>query len=80
MVTNQQFDLDQILLTWDYKNEQTKADFLEDLYKIYKPADKTYTGLWQRFLKDIGKIFVEDYKQDPEGLRKFLNGARPRLS
>lgn len=80
MVTTSQFDLNKILLTWDYKNEQTKADYLEILFKIYEPADRTYTGLWQRFLKDIGKIVLEDFKEDPEGLRKILNGAGPKLS
>lgn len=38
-----------VLLTWDVKAEQRKADFLEYLYDLYKPEDHTYTGLYQDF-------------------------------
>ena len=44
------FDHQEVLNNWDFKAEQRKADFLEHLYQMYKPANHYYTGLWERFL------------------------------
>lgn len=46
------FDHQEVLNSWDFKEEQKKADFLERLYQVYKPTDHCYTGLWQRFLNE----------------------------
>ena len=62
LTTNQE----QILLTWDYKAEQVKADFIELLYKVHKPESRTYTGLWQQFVQDISNIIREEICSDPE--------------
>lgn len=60
-ITNfQGFDWQSVLDTWDVKEEQIKADFLEVLYDLYKPEDHTYTGLWQRFEKDAA-VTLRDY-------------------
>ena len=54
------FNLDQILTSWDTAWEQSKADFLDELYEFYTPDDYCYTGLFQRYQKDLGE-FVRDY-------------------
>jgi hypothetical protein len=68
MVSETQFDQNEVLKEWDFKAEQAKADFLESLFHMYKPEDRTYTGLWQRFIGDLGKIVREEFANDPEGL------------
>ncbi len=70
------FDLDRILLVWDFKAEQAKADCLELLYQIYEPEDKTYTGLWQRFVTDLGRMFLNEFKEDAHGLRELLDATK----
>ena len=76
MVTDSKFDLDRILLAWDFKAEQAKADCLELLYQIYEPEDKTYTGLWQRFLTDLGRMFLNEFKEDAHSLRELLDATK----
>ena len=76
MVTDSKFDLDRILLVWDFKAEQAKADCLELLYQIYEPEDKTYTGLWQRFLTDLGRMFLNEFKEDAHSLRELLDATK----
>jgi hypothetical protein len=66
MVSSLTVDQEQILLTWNYKDEQAKADFIELLYRIYKPESRTYTGLWQRFAQDISNIIREKICSDPK--------------
>jgi len=47
------FDLEDILANWDTQAEQRKADFLEALYDFYRPDNGLYTGLFQRFQRDL---------------------------
>ena len=47
------FDLENILKTWDTQAEQRKADFLESLYDFYGIENGLYTGLFERFQRDI---------------------------
>jgi len=50
------------LETWNVSLEQEKADFTEHLYQVYKPANHTYTGLWERFcIEEAGPIMREKY-------------------
>jgi len=65
------FDLDRILTTWDTQWEQDKADFLEELYEFYSPADHCYTGLFLRYQKDLSQ-FVRDWSR--------LDSTDPRFS
>lgn len=63
------FNLEEILLTWDTSWEQRKADFLEELYELYSPADHCYTGLFQRYQRDLCE-FVRDFDRlDPSDMR-----------
>jgi hypothetical protein len=73
MVSSLTTDQEQILLTWDYKGEQVKADFIELLYQLHKPESRTYTGLWQQFAHDISNIVREEICSDPEN---FLAATR----
>lgn len=52
-MTFEGFDWQKVLDTWDVKEEQKKADFIEFLYDLYKPDNGLYTGLWQQFKDDI---------------------------
>lgn len=56
------FDLEKILESWDRNWEQTKAEFLEELYEFYSPSDHCYTGLYQRYQKDLAE-FVRDHRR-----------------
>jgi len=56
------FDLDTVLLTWDIAWEQSKADFLDELFEFYAPTNKCYTGLFKQYQKDLAN-FVRDYSR-----------------
>lgn len=75
MVNRTEFDLEDILRNWDYESEQVKADFLEILFDYYQPADRTYTGLWQRFSNDCANIFRGLSVKNPQAIADFLNGV-----
>lgn len=47
------FDYQKILDNWNVDDEQSKADFLDALYEFYAPANGCYTGLFQRFQRDL---------------------------
>ena len=50
------------LLSWNVVQEQKKADFMERLYQVYKPANHCYTGLWERFcMTEAGSTMRERY-------------------
>ena len=50
------------LLSWNVVEEQRKADFMERLYQVYKPANHCYTGLWERFcMTEAGSTMRERY-------------------
>jgi hypothetical protein len=61
-------DWQQVLLTWDVKAEQEKADFLEILYKFCEPKDHTYTGLYQSFCEAapqiLKRIVLQNFSTD----------------
>jgi len=64
-----EFDYEEILRNWNVKAEQEKADFLDILYDFYKPANHSYTGLYQQFSKDLTETFrslivAGDFKLD----------------
>lgn len=63
------FDLEQILTAWDVSWEQHKAEFLDELYEFYSPANYCYTGLFQRYQKDLAEFVRDFYRLDPEDLR-----------
>jgi len=69
------FDYQEILLTWDVQWEQDKAEFLDELYEFYSPEDHCYTGLFQRYQKDLAE-FVRDWclidSQDPRRGKPWL--------
>jgi len=52
-MTFAQFDYQKILDNWDTADEQSKADFLDKLYEFYCVNTGLYTGLYQRFQKDL---------------------------
>ena len=52
-MTSSEFDLSEILKTWDTEEENRKARFIEVLYDFYRPGNGLYTGLYQRFQKDL---------------------------
>jgi len=43
------------LKDWNCETEQSKADFIEYLYRFYGKSDGLYTGLWERFKSDVAK-------------------------
>ena len=54
-----------LLANWDVNVEQNRADFLDWLYKFYGCTDGYYTGLYQRFLTDIGEVVRDCFANDP---------------
>lgn len=63
------FNLDQILTSWDTAWEQSKADFLDELYEFYTPDDYCYTGLFQRYQKDLAQFVRDHDRLDPSDAR-----------
>jgi hypothetical protein len=47
------YDLKNTLETWDVEAEQRKADFIQALYDFYRPRNGLYTGLFERFQRDL---------------------------
>ena len=63
----------EILLNWDVKREQRKADFMEHLFDVYKPSNNCYTGLWQKFcMGEAGEYCKNMYYERLEALQKYL--------
>lgn len=60
-MTFEGFDWQKVLDTWDVKEEQKKADFIEFLYDLYKPDNGLYTGLWQQFKDDIARSMRDKF-------------------
>jgi len=63
------FDLAKILRTWDVAWEQNKADFLDELYEFYSLEDHCYTGLFQRYQKDLCEFVRDHTRLDPQDQR-----------
>jgi hypothetical protein len=60
------------LETWNVHLEQEKADFMEHLYQVYKPASHTYTGLWERFcVTEAGPIMRERYFEVLKAIEEY---------
>jgi hypothetical protein len=60
------------LENWDVVAEQKKADFMEHMYQVYKPANKCYTSLWQRFcIQEAGPAAREQYFEMLEAIRIY---------
>jgi len=60
------------LKNWDVVAEQKKADFMEHMYQVYKPANKCYTGLWQRFcIQEAGPAAREQYFEMLKAIRIY---------
>lgn len=51
------YDVQDVLLNWNVKAEQEKADFIEFLFERYNPSNRLYTGLWERFKDDLAQNF-----------------------
>jgi hypothetical protein len=60
------------LKNWNVVAEQKKADFMEHMYQVYKPADHCYTGLWQRFcIEEAGPVLRDRYFEMIEAARQY---------
>lgn len=46
-------DWQEVLNSWDVKEEDRKVEFLEMLYDFYGVENGCYTGLYERFKADI---------------------------
>lgn len=46
-------DWQEVLNSWDTKEEDRKVEFLEMLYDFYGVTSGCYTGLFERFKNDI---------------------------
>jgi len=68
------------LENWDVVAEQKKADFMEHMYQVYKPANYCYTGLWERFcLTEAGPVMRERYFEMMEAIRLYESGQLPAV-
>lgn len=63
------FDLEGILVSWNTSWEQDKTEFLEELYEYYAPEDHCYTGLFQRYQKDLAEFVRDCHWLDPQDVR-----------
>ena len=67
------YDYETILLNWDAKKEQQKADFIEHIYQCYQPGNHCYTGLWQRFCQEEAGPYCRDLSFERlEAIEQFL--------
>ena len=67
------YNQEEILLNWDVKKEQRKADFMEHLFDVYKPSNNCYTGLWQKFcMEEAGEYCKNMYYEQLEAIQQYL--------
>ena len=67
------YNQEEILLNWDVKKEQRKADFMEHLFDVYKPSNNCYTGLWQKFcMGEAGEYCKNMYYEQLEAIQQYL--------
>ena len=67
------YNQEEILLNWDVKREQRKADFMEHLFDVYKPSNNCYTGLWQKFcMGEAGEYCKNMYYEQLEAIQQYL--------
>ena len=67
------YNQEEILLNWDVKREQRKADFMEHLFDVYQPSNNCYTGLWQKFcMGEAGEYCKNMYYEQLEAIQKYL--------
>ena len=67
------YNQEEILLNWNVKREQRKADFMEHLFDVYKPSNNCYTGLWQRFcMGEAGEYCKNMYYEQLEAIQQYL--------
>jgi hypothetical protein len=67
------YNQEEILLNWDVKREQRKADFMEHLFDVYRPSNNCYTGLWQKFcMGEAGEYCKNMYYEQLEALQEYL--------
>ena len=67
------YNQEKILLNWDVKKEQRKADFMEHLFDVYKPSNNCYTGLWQKFfMGEAGEYCKNMYYEQLEAIQQYL--------
>jgi hypothetical protein len=60
------------LQNWNAVEEQKRADFMERLYQVYKPANHCYTGLWERFcLTEAGPAMRERYFEMLAAIKEY---------
>lgn len=52
-MNSSEFDYQVILDNWNVDDEQSKAEFLDKLYEFYGVSNGLYTGLFQRFQRDL---------------------------
>jgi hypothetical protein len=75
------YNQEEILLNWDVKKEQRKADFMEHLFDVYKPSNNCYTGLWERFcISEAGPYCRDMYYERLAALKEYLATQSPQES
>jgi hypothetical protein len=63
------------LENWDVVAEQKKADFMEHMYQVYRPANHCYTGLWQRFcMEEAGPVCREKWFEMKKAVELYETG------
>jgi len=66
------FTYQDVLNNWDVVKEQQKADFMQHLYEVYKPANHCFTGLWERFcLTEAGPICRDKYFEMVAAVKEY---------
>lgn len=66
-----------LLENWDVSLEQNRADFTEWLYEFYGRPNGLYTGLYQRFIKQLSEgLLIDIYSKSPE----IFENLKSRLS
>ena len=55
-MSSAKFDYQTVLNNWSVDDEQSKTDFLDALYAFYAPGTGCYTGLFQRFQRDLAEF------------------------
>ena len=75
------YNQEEILLNWDVRREQRKADFMEHLFDVYQPSNNCYTGLWQKFcIGEAGEYCKNMYYEQLEAIQNYLETIEVKKS
>lgn len=69
------FSYQEILKNWDNNAENSKAHFMNALYEYYGKTDGLFTGLYQRFQKELVEAVRDEVTLEANGTARVATAG-----